>query len=109
MIFDTSDILPLVNVTSEDASLVAAANVPVFTSCVWLQLGFGRLIAGGNVYGNADCGTDWWYRNAVLIVEKEPSRWQRRKWLFLAGLRGTESMQRLHSVFDVFEQVALFL
>jgi hypothetical protein len=97
------------NASGEDGIDRVAKVYPRVVKTAWIQLGFGCLVGGGSAYGNADCGADWWYRAAAMIVTSRPSKWTRSRWLFLVGERGPATMRQLYSVKDVFEQVVSFV
>ena len=82
---------------------------PYFTNGLWAQQGFGEYLGGGHVLGNCDCGSDWWYRGAVMIIQPLPSKMSRRMPMFLLGLRGPETFRRLMGVPDVFTHILSFI
>lgn len=55
---------------SEEARNVMARAYPTVANTLWVSLGYGALLGGGFCYGNADCGTDWWYRQAFMLVAR---------------------------------------
>lgn len=40
---------------------------PCVVDSVWATMGLGRLLGGGQTFGNCDCGSDWWYRMSVMM------------------------------------------
>lgn len=88
-------------------------SYPSFVNTVWVQVGLGKLIGGGCVYGNWDCGTDWWYRAAVLLIHPEPSFWARSRGLHLVALKGSEAngvyLKRLYDSELVWRIVCSFI
>ena len=98
-----------VDLDNGDAPYDCAGRYPLLVRGLWLQIGHGTLVTGGHVLGNVDCGTDWWYRTAVLLVHPEPSVWARRRALFVAALRGTESFRRLALEADLFMHIMSFM
>lgn len=100
------------DLSRERAQQDLMANHEVFNNCFWMQLGLGSLIGGGSSYGNADCGANWWYRNAVLIASRRPGKWARCRPLFLAAIHGgqqSEGLRRLYKIEELFEKVCGFL
>ena len=95
--------------TSESTKDILFNQHPTLVNSIWLQLGIGLLLGGGHSYGNASCGADWWYRQAVLVVSHYPSHWRRRRMAFLLALRGPDTFRCLFSVWDVFQHVVLFI
>ena len=83
------------------------ARLPIIPSCIWIQLGLGELLTGGSMTGNSDCGSDWWYRSAVMIITS--STWSQRRIFVLVGLRGPKTMRRLFQVKDVFQHILSFV
>ncbi|KEG12293.1 hypothetical protein DQ04_01831110 [Trypanosoma grayi] len=110
MVFLTTDATPSgINFSDEDALEAMGSQYKLFAKTAWVVLGLGTLVGGGFCFGNADCGTDWWYRAAVMIVTPEPSLWKRRRGLFLVTSKGPECMRGLLSNLDVMERIASFL
>ncbi len=84
----------------------AAANT------AWIDVGMGALTSGGGCLGNWDCASSFYYKNAAVVCTLQPSAWARRRWAFLAALRGAErnALQRLErSVYPAFRNVVMFL
>eukprot|EP00760_Papus_ankaliazontas_P034974 PhM_4_TR7571/c0_g1_i1/m.20488 len=89
------------------------AKTNPFVACrAWLPLGSGDVLGGGCVYGNADCGSDWWYQRVAIVVTSNtvPLSWERKRQGFLALWRSTlPTMKRLGDVRDVSERVISYL
>jgi hypothetical protein len=106
--------------------LLVSALSNAIVNCLWAQIGNGQLLGGGgNAYDTCvcdtipDCGTDWWYQNAVLVVTPEPARWARRKPLFSIRDRSRDRTETPQSTprslagalahWNILETVALYL
>ena len=86
-------------------------HAPYIDRAVWMELGFGDILGGGSATGNADCGADWWYRNAAIVCTLRPNAWQHRRWAFLAAEHGHDGnvFKRLSGVYAAFRNVVSFM
>eukprot|EP01026_Neomeris_dumetosa_P047969 TRINITY_DN4134_c0_g1_i5.p1 TRINITY_DN4134_c0_g1~~TRINITY_DN4134_c0_g1_i5.p1 ORF type:complete len:426 (-),score=34.04 TRINITY_DN4134_c0_g1_i5:226-1503(-) len=63
---------------------------------IFLSLGGGEMLGGGFCYGNADCGTEWYYQHAAILIPiKELRRkgkvWKNLRPLFLIARKATKN------------------